>query len=186
MTNRMYYFGWNFFNLMWHAAAIVVDMQVFFILSTCLTTLSTCELVADDTMDGKDNMEKKTTKVAEKTDVSFRLEFSSTRMWYAVVILVDMKVFFVFQHVLQDLIHISWWMTTPWTARSTRRRRPGDVSLQLESLVFCSSLLASFSSFSTLLYHEPCCCHKHRSCQTLKCTHHQNSSSHPRLHWRTF
>ena len=31
-------------------------------------------------MDGKDNMEKKTTKVAEKTDVSFRLEFSSTRM----------------------------------------------------------------------------------------------------------
>ena len=94
--------------------------------------------------------------------------------------------FFLFQHVLQDLIHISWWMTTPWTARSTRRRRPGDVSLQLESLVFCSSLLASFSSFSTLLYHEPCCCHKHRSCQTLKCTHHQNSSSHPRLHWRTF
>ena len=55
-------------------------MQVFFILSTCLTTLSTCELVADGTMDGKDNMEKKTTKVAEKTDVSFRLEFSSTRM----------------------------------------------------------------------------------------------------------
>ena len=100
MTNRMYYFGWNFFNLMWHAAAIVVDMQVFFILSTCLTTLSTCELVADDTMDGKDNMEKKTTKVAEKTDVSFRLEFSSTRMWYAVVILVDMKVFFCFSTCL--------------------------------------------------------------------------------------
>ena len=41
-------------------------MQVFFILSTCLTTLSTCELVADENMDGKDNMEKKTTKVAEK------------------------------------------------------------------------------------------------------------------------
>ena len=38
----------------------MVDMQVFFILS------STCESVADDTMDGKDNMEKKTTKVAEK------------------------------------------------------------------------------------------------------------------------
>ena len=47
-------------------------------------------------MDGKDNMEKKTTKVAEKTDVSYRLEFSSTRMWYAVVMLVDMKVFFFF------------------------------------------------------------------------------------------
>ena len=45
--------------------------------------------MADDTMDGKDNMEKKTTKVAEKTDVS-------TRMWYAVVMLVDMKVFSFF------------------------------------------------------------------------------------------
>ena len=66
MTNRMYYFGWNFFQLDVTCCAIVVDMQVFFILSTCLTTLSTCELVADDTMDGKDNMEKKTTKVAEK------------------------------------------------------------------------------------------------------------------------
>ena len=50
--------------------------------------------MVDDTMDGKENMEKKTTKVAEKTDVSFRLEFSSTRMWYAVVILVDK--FFLF------------------------------------------------------------------------------------------
>ena len=47
-------------------------------------------------MDGKDNMEKKTTKVAEKTDVSLRLEFSSTRMSYAVVMLVDMKDFFFF------------------------------------------------------------------------------------------
>ena len=53
--------------------AIVVDMQVFFTLSACLTTLSNCELVADATMDGKDNMEKKTTKVAEKTDVSTRM-----------------------------------------------------------------------------------------------------------------
>ena len=49
--------------------------MIFFILSTFLKTISTCELVVDDTMDGKDNMEKKTTKVAEKTDVSFRLEF---------------------------------------------------------------------------------------------------------------
>ena len=47
-------------------------------------------------MDGKDNMEKKTTKVAEKTVVSFRLEFSSTRMWYAVEMLVGIKVFFFF------------------------------------------------------------------------------------------
>ena len=52
--------------------------------------------MADDTMDGKDNMEKKTTKVAEKTDVSFRLELFSTTMWYAVVILVDMNFFLFF------------------------------------------------------------------------------------------
>ena len=31
-----------------------------FILSTCLTSTSTCELIVDDTMDGKDNKEKKT------------------------------------------------------------------------------------------------------------------------------
>ena len=31
-----------------------------FTLSTCLTSTSTCELMVDDTMDGKDNKEKKT------------------------------------------------------------------------------------------------------------------------------
>ena len=31
-----------------------------FILSTCLTSTSTCELIVDDTIDGKDNKEKKT------------------------------------------------------------------------------------------------------------------------------
>ena len=57
----------------------LVDIKVF-TLSARLKTLSLCELMVDDTMDGKDNMEKKTTKVAEKTDVSFRFELSSTRM----------------------------------------------------------------------------------------------------------
>ena len=36
-----------------------------FIRSTCLTTLSTCELVIDDTVDGKDNKEEKTREVAD-------------------------------------------------------------------------------------------------------------------------
>ena len=36
-----------------------------FILSTCLTTLRTCELVIDDTVDGKENLEKKTREVTE-------------------------------------------------------------------------------------------------------------------------
>ena len=37
----------------------------FFILSTFLKTISTCELVVDDTMDGKDNLEEKTVVVAD-------------------------------------------------------------------------------------------------------------------------
>ena len=40
--------------------------MIFFILSTFLKTISTCELVVDDTMDGKDNLEEKTREVADK------------------------------------------------------------------------------------------------------------------------
>ena len=44
--------------------------------STCLTTLSTCELVVDDTVSGKDNMEKETRKVAGiRMYQSLQLEF---------------------------------------------------------------------------------------------------------------
>ena len=45
---------------------MVVDMRVF-LFSTCLTTLSTCELVVDNTVDGKDNMEEKISEVADIT-----------------------------------------------------------------------------------------------------------------------
>ena len=34
------------------------DMKVLFILLTCLTVLSTCELVGDSTVDGKGNKEE--------------------------------------------------------------------------------------------------------------------------------
>ena len=43
---------------------MVVDMKVIYTL-TCLTRLSTWELVVDDTMDGKDNLEEKTREVAD-------------------------------------------------------------------------------------------------------------------------
>ena len=43
---------------------MVVDMIVLH--STCLTTLSTCELVVDDTVGGKNNIEEKTREVADK------------------------------------------------------------------------------------------------------------------------
>ena len=50
---------------MQHADILVVDMRVFFILSTCLTILSICELVVDDTVDSKDNLEEKTREDAD-------------------------------------------------------------------------------------------------------------------------
>ena len=43
---------------------MVVDMKVF-ILSTCLTTLNTGELVVNHTVDGEDNQEEKTMEVAD-------------------------------------------------------------------------------------------------------------------------
>ena len=43
---------------------MVVDMKVF-ILSTCLTTLNTGELVVNSTVDCKDNKEEKTREVAD-------------------------------------------------------------------------------------------------------------------------
>ena len=44
---------------------IVVDMKVFLILSTCLTTFSTCELVVNGNVDGNDNKEEKTREVSD-------------------------------------------------------------------------------------------------------------------------
>ena len=55
---------------------MLVDMKVF-ILSTCLTTLNTGELVVNHTVDGEDNQEEKTRGLL---DVSLWLEFSSKRI----------------------------------------------------------------------------------------------------------
>ena len=55
---------------------MVVDMKVF-ILSTYVTTLSTCELVVDNTVDGKDTKEEKPREVPDiiTSHVSLQLEF---------------------------------------------------------------------------------------------------------------
>ena len=51
--------------------------------------------MVDGTVDGKNNKEEKTREVTDTMiDVSLQLEISSTRMWYAVVMVVDMKVFY--------------------------------------------------------------------------------------------
>ena len=49
---------------MWFAVVMMVDMTAF-ILSTCVSTLSACELVFDDTVDGMDNLEVKTREVTD-------------------------------------------------------------------------------------------------------------------------
>ena len=55
---------------------MVVDMKVF-ILSTYVTTLSTCELVVDNTVDGKDTKEEKTREAPDiiTSHVSLQLKF---------------------------------------------------------------------------------------------------------------
>ena len=56
---RIYHISWLFFDRMWYALMMVVDMRVF-LFSRCLTILSTWELAVDDTVDNKDNLEEKT------------------------------------------------------------------------------------------------------------------------------
>ena len=60
-----------------YAVVMVVDMKVFE-LSTCLTALCTCNLMVDDTVDGKDNVAEKLkiSKLA-KSDVDCLLPFWS-------------------------------------------------------------------------------------------------------------
>ena len=44
---------------------MVVDMIFFLLILTCMTTSSIYELVVDDTLDGKDNLEEKTREVVD-------------------------------------------------------------------------------------------------------------------------
>ena len=62
---------------MLYAVVMVVDMKVFK-LSTCLTAFCTCNLMVDDTVDGKDNVAEKLkiSKLA-KSDVDCLLPFWS-------------------------------------------------------------------------------------------------------------
>ena len=86
---RIYHVTWIFFNLDvicwgdigWHPS-------FFCLLSTCGTTLRTCELVVDDTVDSKDNLEEDTMKLLKSECTTLIGIFSSTWMWYAWVIVV--------------------------------------------------------------------------------------------------
>ena len=62
---RKYNISWRFlFDRMWYALMMLVDMRVSFS-SICVTTLRTWELVDDDTMGDKDNLEEKTREDAD-------------------------------------------------------------------------------------------------------------------------
>ena len=49
---------------MWYAV-MMLDDKIVFLFLTCVTTLSTWELVVDDTMGDKDNLEEKTREDAD-------------------------------------------------------------------------------------------------------------------------
>ena len=62
----------------------MVVVTTLFILSTCVTTLSTCELVVDNTLDGEDNLSEKTREVVDIRLQHFgwnSLQLSSDMMW---------------------------------------------------------------------------------------------------------
>ena len=67
----------------------------FFILSTCLTTLSSCVFVVDDTENGKDNYMEETREVANNRMYHFgcNKDVICCDEW---VMLVDIKVFYSF------------------------------------------------------------------------------------------
>ena len=85
-----------------------------FILLTCLTTLSTCELVVYDTMDGENNQLEKIMEVAGIRIYHYGWKFFQKGSdMLCVVMVVEMKTVFWF-----------WWLTTLWMARTYRWRRP--------------------------------------------------------------
>ena len=51
----------------------------FLLLATCLRTLNICELAVDDTVNGEDNMEEKTSEVADIRRYHFNWNFSTTQ-----------------------------------------------------------------------------------------------------------
>ena len=59
---------------------MVVEIRVFFILSTCLTTPSICEMVVNDTVDGKNNLEEITREVADNRMYHFGKNFLQLRL----------------------------------------------------------------------------------------------------------
>ena len=125
----------------------------------------------------------------EDQDVSLWLEFSPTRMWYAVVMLVDLKDCDSLNKSDNiKVICVGGWRHCGWQRQPEGGYHGGrwhhDVSLQSKSLGFYSPLLTSVSSFSLMLMSWTLVLsHNLKQSNTFKCSHHQYSLSHPHPHW---
>lgn len=62
---RMYHFSWTFLRLGCDAVVMVVDITVFFIILTFVTTLRSCEFEVDNPVDVKDIKEEETIEVVD-------------------------------------------------------------------------------------------------------------------------
>ena len=111
----------------------------------------------------------------------FCFEFSSTRIKCAVVLVIEMNYFFIVSSFVTTLR--SCVLVVDVTADGNNNEWHHDESLQLESLVFYSSLFASFSalmmSWTLELSHT-------LKLSKIWISHHQHSLSHTHPHWWTF
>ena len=73
---RMYHFSWNFLQLGYDMlyVVIVVDMKVFYTFNMC-ATLRPCLFLVDDTVEGKNILEKKTRERVDIRMYHFSLNF---------------------------------------------------------------------------------------------------------------
>ena len=73
---RMYHFSWNFLQLGYDMlyVVIVVDMKIFYTFNMC-ATLRPCLFLVDDTVEGKNILEKKTRERVDIRMYHFSLNF---------------------------------------------------------------------------------------------------------------
>ena len=163
---------------------MVGDLRFFYVFNSTWLTTRICEWTVIDTVDGEDSLEENTREITDMFDRMCQfgwifLQLGCDILWWWWL---TSKFSSYFQHVWKHKGHVVWWSTTGWMARATMRMKTWSSvtswSLQLESLLFYSSLLASSSSFFNLmmasLWHlyTTLWCHETWFCQS-------------RSHWRT-
>ena len=124
---------------------MVRDMRVSYVFSTL--TLSTWELVLDDTVHGKDNLEEKTREDADNRMYYLRLNMFNKDVicccdggWH------ESFSMFSTQHEWPQ-VHVCWWSSTPWTGRITWTRIPGR---SLTCLTGCVTLVELFFNWDVI------------------------------------